>query len=160
MEYFSDNTDITTNDPYSLMIEMKKQFKKFCQSGFCQNTTLHGYNYLCFADSTIYRCIWFILILVMNCVAIYFLGKNTEAYINGGLQYEIETSTASLKVTWFFLNANQRFCNKKIKCKFVWNQHQIKDFAMINDNMKWIMLQCKQHYYSSHQIFRLSAIPA
>ena len=101
LEYFSDNTDITTKDPYSLMIEMKKHFKKFCQSGFCQNTTLHGYNYLCFADSTIYRCIWFILILVMNCVAIYFFGKNTEAYINGGLQYEIETSTASLKVMSF-----------------------------------------------------------
>ena len=99
LEYFSDNTDIATKDPNSFMIELKKHFKKFCQSGFCQNTTLHGYNYLCFADSTIYRCIWFILILVMNCVAIYFLGKNTEAYINGGLQYEIETSTASLKVS-------------------------------------------------------------
>ena len=73
-------------------------FKKFCQSGFCENTTLHGYNYLCFADSTIYKCIWFILILVMNGVAIYFFVKNTDAYINGGLQYEIETSTASLKV--------------------------------------------------------------
>ena len=99
MEYFSENTGIATKDPNSFMIELKKHFKKFCQSGFCQNTSLHGYNYLCFADSTIYRCIWFILILVMNCVAIYFLGKNTEAYINGGLQYEIETSTASLKVS-------------------------------------------------------------
>ena len=100
LEYFSGNTDIAKKDPNSFMIELKKHFKKFCQSGFCKNTTLHGYNYLCFADSTIYRCIWFILILVMNCVAIYFLVKNTEAYINGGLQYEIETSTASLKVSF------------------------------------------------------------
>ena len=96
--YFSDRTDFVKKDPSSILLMTKLFFKKFCQSGFCENTTLHGYNYLCFADSTIYKCIWFILILVMNGVAIYFFVKNTDAYINGGLQYEIETSTASLKV--------------------------------------------------------------
>ena len=96
--YFSDNTDFAKKDPNSVVLMIRWFFKQFCQSGFCENTTLHGYNYLCFADSTIYKCIWFILILVMNGVAIYFFAKNTDSYINGGLQYEIETSTASLKV--------------------------------------------------------------
>ena len=144
MEYFSEDTGIATKDPNSFMIELKKHFKKFCQSGFCQNTTLHGYNYLSFADSTIYRCIWFILILVMNCVAIYFLVKNTEAYINGGLQYEIETSTASLKVSWVFVVCYSKILQQKLKMQVCLKS--TSNSSRWNDNLKWIMLQCKHTY--------------
>ena len=55
-------------------------------------------------------------------MAIYFLVKNTEAYINGGLQYEIETSTASLKVSWVFV-----VCYSKI----LWQKLKMQDFAII-----------------------------
>ena len=77
-------------------------------------------------------------------MAIYFLVKNTEAYINGGLQYEIETSTASLKVSWVFVVCYSKILQQKLKMQVCLKS--TSNSSRWNDNLKWIMLQCKHTY--------------
>ena len=68
---------------------------------FCQSTSLHGYSYLCDADSIFAKILWGVVIVVATGLGIAFLVSNTNAYMNATIVTSIESETFPLDVSNF-----------------------------------------------------------
>ena len=86
---------------------LKEGVSRICQ-GFCESTSLHGYNYLNSANSIFLKFFWFLVILVMTSCGIVLLVQNTIEYLNSNIVTTIESSNSDLKVSiklrYLFIN--------------------------------------------------------
>ena len=67
---------------------------------FCESTSLHGYSYIANTNSIIVKIIWSVVILCFSTIGVKFLIVNTHEYMESRLVTSIESSSASLKVSW------------------------------------------------------------
>ena len=76
-----------------------KDKTRFVFRDFCDVISLDGYNHLYIADAIINKLFWSFVIIGMTGLGIYFLAKNTDAYVKSRLVTNIETTTANLSVS-------------------------------------------------------------
>ena len=67
---------------------------------FCESTSLHGYSYIANTNSIIMKIMWLVVILCLSAIGVKFLVVNTHEYMESRLSYSIESSSASLEVSW------------------------------------------------------------
>ena len=67
---------------------------------FCESTSLHGYSYIANTNSINTKIIWSVVILCLSAIGVKFLVVNTHEYMESRLVTSIESSSASLKVSW------------------------------------------------------------
>ena len=67
---------------------------------FCESTSLHGYSYIANTNSIIVKIIWSVVILCFSAIGVKFLIVNTHEYMESRLVTSIESSSASLEVSW------------------------------------------------------------
>ena len=70
---------------------------------FSVATSLHGYGYLHGVNSMILKVIWILVITTMTGLGITFVAINTDEYFKARIITNIESSTADLSVSDFFI---------------------------------------------------------
>ena len=80
-------------------------------SGYCKQTSLHGWNYIQSENSVLTKIMWFVLILLHYIMATIFIWKNFQEYSNGSTIATVQSTTASLdEITFpsvYVCNLNQ-----------------------------------------------------
>ena len=71
---------------------------------FCESTSLHGYSYIANVNSVTLKIFWSIIIVCLTGIGIKFLIVNTQDYMESRLVTGIDSSSAPLNVSYFFLN--------------------------------------------------------
>ena len=69
---------------------------------FCESTSLHGFSFLSMANSVHTKLVWILAIISMTVVGAVFLMRHTNDFMNSRLVTNIESSTATLSVIFFF----------------------------------------------------------
>ena len=89
---------------------------------FCQQTSLHGWQYLGKGGGTKGKIVWLFIVLASLGVASVFLFTSTEDFVTRAVVTTIQTTTASLQVSALNCFASffaiVHFCNTpNLKCK-------------------------------------------
>ena len=92
---------------------MKGKTKFFKRKGlkYCQQTSLHGWQYIDSEQGLLHMVFWFFIILMSISLSIYFLIINTKAFLKATTVTSIDSTTASLKdlifPSLYICNVNQ-----------------------------------------------------
>ena len=70
---------------------------------FCESTSLHGYSYIANGNSVALKIFWSTIIVCLTAIGIKFLIVNTQDYMESRLVTGIDSSSAPLNVSYFFL---------------------------------------------------------
>ena len=85
----------------------------FIEGGFkyCQETSLHGWQYIYSEQGYFHKIIWLVIVLLSIVVSLLFLVDNTKAYLNSTTVMSIASTTESLKdlifPSLYICNVNQ-----------------------------------------------------